>query len=381
MSRPRPSQMTPMSTDALVYEAIQRVYRAEMVRFVRERLTTTYGTAALDRLRRPLKHQWDSVVEAARRARASGAAETGPTDDFDLLDVNALIAVVEAEFDALFPPADLRPARADVLHYMRDVTALRNPISHPVEQPLSTDDARRAIDGARRVMHWVDPAAESRLRALLRRLDEDPGSPRRRASQGSEQAYRESLRAALEHVVLPEGLGSSSSPVQARLADLFVSPRLSPPRDALNEGAEGSWMARLLRQPRVVVIGRPGAGKSTLARYLAWRLATPVETGREPDHGLPVLILAPDITAYLSSDPDRTFLRYLGEHHSDRFGGTIREAVERGECVLLVDGLDEVVNTASRSRVIGAIERFCLDFPSVHVLVTTRPEALRTRPL
>lgn len=164
------------SRDAIVYEAIQRVYRPWFVQLIRENLTRTYGADALDRLRRPFAKEWSDLVAASALSRSAGAVSTEVADDFDRLDVAHFATITEAEFDILFPGGsdeperDRRTRRESILRYIRMVKAVRDPLSHPVEQELTIDDARMTIDSARRVARASANSAAERLGEMLQEL-------------------------------------------------------------------------------------------------------------------------------------------------------------------------------------------------------------------
>src|SRR5262249_33654785 len=129
---------------------------------------------------------------------------------------------------------------------------------------------------------------------------------------------------------------------------------------------------------RMVVLGDPGAGKSTLARYLAVVLAQ--RTGRQAPAGLagwlPVLIA---LRSY--ADPrwrDSPFLDYLDQqHHSDDGLGLPRRLLERllrdpGRVLVIFDGLDELFDPQARENITHQITGFAARYPRARILVTSR---------
>ncbi|WP_203833145.1 NACHT domain-containing protein, partial [Actinoplanes regularis] len=130
---------------------------------------------------------------------------------------------------------------------------------------------------------------------------------------------------------------------------------------------------------RTVVLGDPGAGKSTLARYLAVALAQRTDgvlpaalTGL-----LPVLI---ELRGY--AEPrwrDSSFLDYLDQQHrytDDRLG-LPRDLLERllngyGQVLFIFDGLDELFDRKDRETVSHQITGFAARYPGARVLVTSR---------
>ncbi|GLW28525.1 HEAT repeat domain-containing protein [Actinoplanes regularis] len=130
---------------------------------------------------------------------------------------------------------------------------------------------------------------------------------------------------------------------------------------------------------RTVVLGDPGAGKSTLARYLAVALAQRTD-GVLPaalNGLLPVLI---ELRGY--AEPrwrDSSFLDYLDQQHrytDDRLG-LPRDLLERllngyGQVLFVFDGLDELFDRKDRETVSHQITGFAARYPGARVLVTSR---------
>jgi tetratricopeptide (TPR) repeat protein len=167
-----------LSRDSIVYEAIQRVYRPAVIRHIRAKMTTRYGDEGTRHLIAVFSDGgWKSVADASDLARAEGAVETPPDDEFDLLDVGGFPKVFETEFDHLFPGATgenrktAQARKAGILRHAALVRAVRNPISHPVSAEIDIDDARMCIQAARRVVRQFDDAAADQLTELHRQLD------------------------------------------------------------------------------------------------------------------------------------------------------------------------------------------------------------------
>ena len=228
--------------DTYVYEAVQRVYRAWFVGHCRERLRATYADDAVGHLRRVFGPDfWTEVEEASARARSAGAVSSRASDEFDLVDVAHIANIVEAEFDVLFPgpssePKGNRSSRRDqILRWVRTVKSVRDPISHPVEQEISLEDARATIDSARRVVGAVGGIAVERLSELYEFVGAPANEP-------------------LECDLPPsEMIGSFFVGRQSQLADL------------------SNWLAKPDAR-RWVLAGAGGRGKTAIAYEFARRV-------------------------------------------------------------------------------------------------------------
>ncbi|WP_432177136.1 NACHT domain-containing protein [Streptomyces sp. Tue6028] len=141
------------------------------------------------------------------------------------------------------------------------------------------------------------------------------------------------------------------------------------------------------KNARMLLRGDPGAGKSTLLEWLAVSMAR--QSCRGPlesfNARVPFLIRLRDMYAPrwkqeegldgIPPEPDR-FLDFnriaTGTRPPD---GWVRRLLDDDRALLLVDGLDEVLE-AHRDGVLRWIVGLLREFPSVRIIVTGRPEAL-----
>jgi len=135
----------------------------------------------------------------------------------------------------------------------------------------------------------------------------------------------------------------------------------------------------------LAVLGAAGSGKTTLVRYTAldlaeqdWRPWRARFWRRRP---LPVLLYLRDHTQAILADPDQDGHRidlaeaavtvpWLQRTVSAEW---LERQLERGRCVVLLDGLDEVADGTDRKRVADWVDAQISRYPTSTFVITSRP--------
>jgi hypothetical protein len=128
----------------------------------------------------------------------------------------------------------------------------------------------------------------------------------------------------------------------------------------------------------IALLGDPGAGKSTVARYLALSLAAgrPNDRLAELADHLPLLVELRSYVTAVAEGRCAGFVDYLDRHAASDGLGIERSALLRhltaGRVVAIFDGLDEVFDRRLREDVAREIANFAAEFSQVRVIVTSR---------
>jgi len=133
---------------------------------------------------------------------------------------------------------------------------------------------------------------------------------------------------------------------------------------------------------RTVLLGNPGAGKSTLANKLCLDLAS--RDGNDSSI-IPVLVTVRDYGVERKS-LSRSILDFIklkaNSDYQIRPPDHIFEHwLQNGLVLIIFDGLDELLDTTDREAITSDIEAFCRLYPLIHVLVTSREVGYREAPL
>lgn len=185
-------------------------------------------------------------------------------------------------------------------------------------------------------------------------------------------AMRSQVRKIEGRIRLPHA--ESGRPVP--LSRLYVEPVLTrypadPPERSIEQRCSTDVLTQYLR---TVVLGDPGGGKSTLSARLACTIAGPARDGS--DERVPFLVVMREYAQRFERD-QMTIARYLEATVRARYqleppAECIDFLLLNGRAVVIMDGLDELLDTSLRRRVTDAVEAFAHAYPTTTMLVTSR---------
>jgi formylglycine-generating enzyme required for sulfatase activity len=154
------------------------------------------------------------------------------------------------------------------------------------------------------------------------------------------------------------------------------------------ERAQPVPLEEALRSRRLVIEGKPGGGKTTFVRWIAWMLCRPTGPPSDfPLQGFPLLVRISELDQHIAKtleardpgDPAHdTEARWIAHFLASQGWGLdeafFREKLEVDNTVLLLDGLDEAASQTRREKIVQMFQTTAAQC-GCHIVVTTRPGA------
>lgn len=146
---------------------------------------------------------------------------------------------------------------------------------------------------------------------------------------------------------------------------------------------------RLSQAKHLVVLGDPGAGKTTLTRWIAtayllrlkhdedWKELPDIKTLPEADW-LPIILRCRDLDLDSLSGSLVDILKHtlrkvqLTEMESADLCTVMRARLENGKALLMLDGLDEITDPAARASFCQQLEQIVVAYPDAPIIATSR---------
>jgi hypothetical protein len=243
-------------------------------------------------------------------------------------------------------------------------SAVQN-VAEPLIRSPSYESLRQAF-----VIDFSQDVAKATARSVG--LFEARRVPNFRATFEFEERYRTALDVEHGRIEPPNYEGAEAIPLER----LYVEPSFFT-----EDHVSGRRLRRLTadevrnRIQRLVILGNPGAGKSSFSAALCHRLA--VDPAREGTHRgvVPFLVVLRDFAR--AKQGGHSIVQFIEERCSSTYQTPPPEhAVEyllaSGRAMVIFDGLDELLEVRDRQAIRNAVETFATLFPFTPIVVTSR---------
>ena len=139
---------------------------------------------------------------------------------------------------------------------------------------------------------------------------------------------------------------------------------------------------------RVVILGDPGGGKSTLCQSICYDLAQQIMHNHRASSPYPFRIILRDFERVRNNNAQLTLFDFLVNDilnsiatEREVIASCLKKLLETGRAVIAFDGLDEILRTALRRQFVDLVVEFGVQFPLCPILVTSRVVGYSKAPL
>ncbi len=136
------------------------------------------------------------------------------------------------------------------------------------------------------------------------------------------------------------------------------------------------------------ILGAPGSGKTTLLKHIALTLAAPGNRRRKFNAPgfLPILLYLRDHAKSIKENPSILLAQLIRDQFENRQAqlppaGWIEKELDRGRCLIMLDGLDEVADIETRKQVVVWVEKCMAAYGKNIFILSSRPHGYKTNTL
>jgi energy-coupling factor transporter ATP-binding protein EcfA2 len=133
------------------------------------------------------------------------------------------------------------------------------------------------------------------------------------------------------------------------------------------------------------IIGAPGSGKTTLLQHLALIFASKQHRRYKMAASIPLLLFLHKHVQKIIDDKTINLADLAHEHFTAKDikppAGWFAKQLDRGKCLVLLDGLDEVADLWQRQKVSEWVDEQVINYPLCQFVITSRPQGYLTAPV
>jgi energy-coupling factor transporter ATP-binding protein EcfA2 len=159
----------------------------------------------------------------------------------------------------------------------------------------------------------------------------------------------------------------------------------------LRSGSHSIWeylSGKNIAGNNYAIVGAPGSGKTTLLKHTALTLAAPKHRRQRvnaPDL-LPIFLFLRDHAQDIKENTSVPLAQLIRDQFKKRQApapptGWLETQLERGKCLIMLDGLDEVADPLTRKKVVAWVEQCMGAYGKNRFILSSRPYGYKSNPL
>ena len=134
-----------------------------------------------------------------------------------------------------------------------------------------------------------------------------------------------------------------------------------------------------------VILGTPGSGKTTLVKYIALTFAVTKRPSRK-SNPIPILLFLREHISDIINNPNAPLAKLIQEQFRRREApiqpeGWLESKLENGQCIVMLDGLDEVADPEQRKTMVAWVEQKMKVHGKNRFIITARPHGYQPNPI
>ena len=123
---------------------------------------------------------------------------------------------------------------------------------------------------------------------------------------------------------------------------------------------------------KIILLGDPGGGKTTLLKYITCQMCKFQRKNQFLPSYLPIFLRISEYAQTLKLNPSKRLLDFLTQDYDKQFRSLFQWAFNNCQVLLLLDGLDEVLDTSQRLKVVEEVQDIVARMPENRYIITSR---------